>query len=68
MHHACGNLKVITHADPLPLTAHPHQQHVGRQRLRLKVDLQRADPRRDINNAVAGLRFQRLHQRMNAKT
>jgi len=68
MHHARRHLQIVAQANRGPLAAHPGQQRLQGQGFRLEMDLQRADPRRDINHAFCGLRLQGLHQGMNAET
>ena len=67
MHHPCWHLQIVAHADRGPLPADPRQQGLQRQRFRLEMQLQRADPRRDIDDPFPGLPFKGLHQGMDAK-
>lgn len=67
MHHPCWHLQIVAHADRGPLPADPRQQVLQRQRFRLEMQLQGADPRRDINDPFPGLLLKGLHQGMDAK-
>lgn len=67
MHHARGNLEIVANAHRRPFRAHPCQQRLQGQGFRLEVNLQRADPRRQVDDPRPGLRLQRLHQRVDTK-
>ena len=52
----------------LPQPGHRLQQRFQTQRFRLIVNLQGADPRREVDNPRQRARFQRLHQSVGTKT